>query len=200
MGPETALRNQRINTARLTKYPDSIGTEVDGLQHFMLITEYQFKQNIKRNKDPLTDFSDAYETDRFMESKNAFALYLPKGSLKTQYSASHGAVDFGFFGALLNAESSDILTRLQGQLPGIVGGDSNALMKPAEFYGAIGSTVYDELTPSIKEYDFKTKFGFNIGQAVGGLIMSQDKSSAVASLSMRIVSFLGNIFSVCVLS
>lgn len=185
MGPETALRNQRINTARLTKYPDSIGTEVDGLQHFMLITEYQFKQNIKRNKDPLTDFSDSYETDRFMESKNAFALYLPKGSLKTQYSASHGAVDFGFFGALLNAESSDILTRLQGQLPGIVGGDANALMKPAEFYSAIGSTVYDELAPSIKEYDFKTKFGFNIGQAVGGLVMSQDKSSAVASLSMR---------------
>ena len=47
MGPEKALRNQGINTSRLLKFPDSVGTEVDGLQHFMLITEYQFKNNIK---------------------------------------------------------------------------------------------------------------------------------------------------------
>ena len=120
--PEKALRNLGINQSRLLKYPEDIGSEKDGLQHFMLITEYQFKNNTRRNKDPLTDFSDMTETERFYESRNAFALYLPKGSLKTQYSASHGPVEFGFFGALLNAESSDILDRLQSQLPGIVGG------------------------------------------------------------------------------
>jgi len=185
LGPEKALRNQNVNTSRLLKFPEDVGTEVDGLQHFMLITEYEFKNNIRRNKDPLTDFSDFFESNDFIESKNAFAFYLPKGALKTQYSASHGAVDFGFFGALLNSESSDILTRLQSQLPEIVGGDENIFSRSAGFYGTIGSTLYDELSPSIQNYDFKTKFGFNIGEAIGGLVMEKDKSSAVASLSMR---------------
>jgi len=183
--PEKVLRNLGINQSRLLKYTEDIGSEKDGLQHFMLITEYQFKNNTRRNKDPLTDFSDMTETDRFYESKNAFALYLPKGSLKTQYSASHGPIEFGFFGALLNAESSDILARLQGSLPGIIGDNQNPISKAVDFWSTIGGTVYDELAPTIKEYDWKTKFGFNIGEAVGGLIMGKDKSSAVASLSMR---------------
>ena len=183
--PEKALRNLGINQSRLLKYPEDIGSEKDGLQHFMLITEYQFKNNTKRNKDPLTDFSDMTETDRFYESKNAFALYLPKGSLKTQYSASHGPIEFGFFGALLNTESSDILARLQGSLPGIICDNQNPISKAVDFYSTIGGTVYDELAPTVKEYDWKTKFGFNIGAAGGGLIMGKDKSSAVASLSMR---------------
>lgn len=197
MGPEEAIRKQGINQATLIKYPDSIGSDDDGLQHFMMITEYQFKHNTSRTKDPLTDFSDFTETDRFYESRNAFALYLPKGSIKTQYTASHEKVDFGFFGALLNSESSDILTRLQAQLPGIVGGDTNAFSKSLDFYKAIGTTVYDELKPSIEQYDFKTKFGFNVGEAVGALVMGQDKSAAVASLSMR---KSGNPFSTLVFS
>ena len=197
MGPEEAIRKQGINQATLLKYPDNIGSDEDGLQHFMIITEYQFKNNTNRNRDPLTDFSDFTETDRFYESKNAFALYLPKGSIKTQYSASHEKVDFGFFGALLNSESSDILTRLQAQLPGIVSGDVNAFSKSFDFYKTIGTTVYDELKPSIEQYDFKTKFGFNVGEAVGALVMGQDKSAAVASLSMR---KSGNPFSTLVFS
>ena len=43
MGPEEAIRKQGINQATLLKYPDNIGSDVDGLQHFMIITEYQFK-------------------------------------------------------------------------------------------------------------------------------------------------------------
>ena len=197
MGPEEAIRRQGVNQATLLKYPDSIGSDVDGLQHFMMITEYQFKNNTSRVKDPLTDFSDFTETDRFYESRNAFALYLPKGSIKTQYSASHEKVDFGFFGALLNAESSDILARLQAQLPGVVSSDQNAFSKSMDFYKTIGTTVYNELKPSIEQYDFKTKFGFNIGEAVGALVMGQDKSAAVASLSMR---KSGNPFSTLVFS
>ena len=197
MGPETAIRRQGINQATLLKYPDNIGSDEDGLQHFMLITEYQFKKNTNRVKDPLTDFSDFTESNRFYESKNAFALYLPKGSIKTQYSASHEKVDFGFFGALLNAESSDILARLQAQLPGVVSSDQNALSKSMDFYKTIGTSVYNELKPSIEQYDFKTKFGFNIGEAVGALVMGKDKSAAVASLSMR---KSGNPFSTLVFS
>ena len=49
MGPEEAIRKQGINQATLIKYPDIIGSDEDCLQHFMMITEYQFKQNIKRN-------------------------------------------------------------------------------------------------------------------------------------------------------
>lgn len=183
--PVTALRKLNINQTSLDTYPLELGSEADGLQHFMLITEYKFKNNIHRNKDALTDFSDTYETDRYYESVNAFGLYLPKGSLKTQYSASHGPIDFGFFGALLNAESSDIVARLQGQLPGIVGNDDNPLTKGYNFWKAIGGTAFEQLRTNVENYDFKTKFGFNIGEAVGGLVMGKDKSSAVASLSMR---------------
>jgi hypothetical protein len=110
---------------------------------------------------------------------------LPKGSLKTQYSATHGPVEFGFFGALLNSESSDILNRLQAQLPDIVASDQNMFSKAHDFWKTIGNVGIDELRPNIDKYDYKTKFGFNIGEAVGGVIMGKDKSSAVASLSMR---------------
>ena len=185
MGPEEAIKRQGFTDYGLLKYPKDLGSENDGLQHFLIITEYKFKNNINRSKDPLTIFSEFTETDRFYESKNAFAFYLPKGSIKTQYSASHEKVDMGFFGAMINSESSDILTRLQSQLPGIVTSDENAFKKSFDFYKTVGTTLYDRLKPSIEQYDFKTKFGFNIGEAVGALVMGQDKSSAVASLSMR---------------
>jgi hypothetical protein len=185
LGPEKALKKLGVNTHGLHKFPLGIGNDKDGLQHFMLITEYKWKHNTYRNRDALTDFSDTYETDRFFESTNAFAFYLPKGSLKTQYSAAHGPVEFGFFGALLNSESSDILTRLQSQLPDTVASDQNMFSKAWDFWKTIGNTGIDELRPNIEKYDFNTKFGFNIGEAVGGVIMGKDKSSAVASLSMR---------------
>jgi hypothetical protein len=183
--PEKALRRLGVNAGSLYKFPLGIGNDKEGLQHFMLITEYKWKHNTRRNRDALTDFSDTYETSRFFESTNAFAFYLPKGSLKTQYSATHGPVEFGFFGALLNSESSDILTRLQAQLPDIVASDQGLFSKAFNFWKTIGEVGIDELRPNIDKYDYKTKFGFNIGEAVGGLVMGKDKSSAVASLSMR---------------
>ena len=185
MGPEKALRKLGVNTYGLHKFPLGLGNDKDGLQHFMLITEYKWKQNTYRNRDALIDFSDTYETDRFFESTNAFAFYLPKGSLKTQYSATHGPIEFGFFGALLNSESSDILGRLQSQLPDVVASDEGMFSKAWDFWKTIGNVGIDELRPNIEKYDYKTKFGFNIGEAVGGVIMGKDKSSAVASLSMR---------------
>ena len=185
MGPEKATRALGINAGGLHKFPAGVGNDKDGLQHFMLITEYKWKHNTQRHADALTDFSDTYEKERFFESTNAFAFYLPKGSLKTQYSATHGPVEFGFFGALLNSESSDILNRLQAQLPDIVASDQNVFSKAYDFWKTIGNVGIDELRPNIDKYDYKTKFGFNIGEAVGGIVMGKDKSSAVASLSMR---------------
>ena len=161
MSPQEKLNNLRrtVGVSEIEKFPDNVAS--DEVSHFMMITEYKFNNTNTKTKDALTEFSEQTSTTSSFQSVNAFALYLPKGSLKTQYSASHEKVDFGFFGALLNSESSDILNRLQAQLPGIFGSDQNA------------------------NEDLSTKMAFNIGEAVGGLLMSKDKTASVASLSMR---------------
>ena len=188
MSPAEKLDSVRrsVGVNELVKFPENVASEEVG--HFMLITEYEFKNTNKKNKDALTTFSDITTKTSFYESKNGFALYLPKGSLKTQYSASHEKVDFGFFGALINSESSDILNRLQSQLPGIVTQDKNSFSKSMEFYGNIARTVGDELSPNVNRYineDLNTRMAFNIGEAIGGVLLSKDKTASVASLSMR---------------
>ena len=188
MTPSEKLNNikQSIGVNTIEKFPENVATEE--VQHFMVITEYEFKNTNSKNRDALMEFTEQTTSVSNFESKNAFALYLPKGSLKTQYNASHEKVDFGFFGALLNSESSDILTRLQAQLPGIVSGNDNPLSQSMNFYGNIATTVGDELSPNVNRYinqDLNTRMAFNIGEAVGSLLMSKDKTASVASLSMR---------------
>ena len=188
MSPQEKLNNLRrtVGVSEIEKFPDNVAS--DEVSHFMMITEYKFNNTNTKTKDALTEISEQTSTTSSFQSVNAFALYLPKGSLKTQYSASHEKVDFGFFGALLNSESSDILNRLQAQLPGIVGSGQNALSKSFDFYKNIATTVGDELSPNVNRYineDLSTKMAFNIGEAVGGLLMSKDKTASVASLSMR---------------
>tara|TARA_A100001037_G_scaffold306295_1_gene350495 strand:- start:2806 stop:3921 length:1116 start_codon:yes stop_codon:yes gene_type:complete len=188
MSPQEKLENikRSLGVTTIEKFPENVASDEVG--HFMMITEYQFKNTNTKNRDALTRFSEQITTTAPYESRNAFALYLPKGSLKTQYSASHEKVDFGFFGALLNSESSDILNRLQAQLPGIMQSDRNDISKSFNFYKNIATTVGDELSPNVNRYinqDMSTKMAFNIGQAVGGLLLSKDKTASVASLSMR---------------
>ncbi len=188
MSPQEKLNNirQTIGNVTIEKFPDNVASDEVG--HFMMITEYQYNNTNTKNKDALTNFTEQISTTAPYESRNAFALYLPKGSLKTQYNASHEKVDFGFFGALLNSESSDILTRLQAQLPGIMQSDRNDISKSFNFYKNIATTVGDELSPNVNRYvnqDMSTKMAFNIGEAVGSLLMSKDKTASVASLSMR---------------
>lgn len=188
MSPQEKLENikRSLGVSTIEKFPENVASDEVG--HFMMITEYQFKNTNTKNRDALTRFSEQITTTAPYESRNAFALYLPKGSLKTQYSASHEKVDFGFFGALLNSESSDILNRLQAQLPGIMQSDRNDISKSFNFYKNIATTVGDELSPNVNRYinqDMSTKMAFNIGEAVGGLLLSKDKTASVASLSMR---------------
>lgn len=188
MSPDQKLNNIRgkLGVNSIDKFPNNVASEE--VSHFMMITEYEFKNTNTKSKDALNNFTEQVSTVSGYESRNAFALYLPKGSLKTQYSASHEKVDFGFFGALLNSESSDILNRLQTQLPDITTGDQSATMKSYDFWKTIGGTVVDELRPNVDRYineDLNTKMAFNVGEAVGGLLMSKDKTASVASLSMR---------------
>lgn len=188
MSPQEKLNNirQTIGNVTIEKFPENVASDEVG--HFMMITEYQYKNTNTKNRDALTRFSEQITTTAPYESRNAFALYLPKGSLKTQYNASHEKVDFGFFGALLNSESSDILNRLQSQLPNIVQSDRNEISKSFNFYKNIASTVGSELSPNMNRYidqDLSTRMAFNVGEAVGGLLLSKDKTASVASLSMR---------------
>ena len=188
MSPQEKLENikRSLGVTTIEKFPENVASDEVG--HFMMITEYQFKNTNTKNRDALTRFSEQIATTAPYESRNAFALYLPKGSLKTQYSASHEKVDFGFFGALLNSESSDVLNRLQAQLPNIVQSDRNAISKSFDFYKNIATTVGSELSPNVNRYidqDMSTRMAFNIGEAVGGLLLSKDKTASVASLSMR---------------
>ena len=188
MTPEKKLRRLRANLGvnNIEKFPENVAS--DEVSHFMMITEYKFNNTNTKKTDALTNFSNQITSTSAYESQNAFALYLPKGSLKTQYNASHEKVDFGFFGALLNSESSDILTRLQAQLPGIMQSDSNDISKSFNFYKNIATTVGEELAPNVNRYvnqDLSTKMAFNVGEAVGGLLLSKDKTASVASLSMR---------------
>ena len=188
MSPQEKLENikRSLGVTSIEKFPENVASDEVG--HFMMITEYQFKNTNTKNRDALTRFSEQITTTAPYESRNAFALYLPKGSLKTQYSASHEKVDFGFFGALLNSESSDVLNRLQAQLPNIVQSDRNAISKSFDFYKNIATTVGSELSPNVNRYidqDMSTRMAFNIGEAVGGLLLSKDKTASVASLSMR---------------
>ena len=188
MSPQEKLNNikRSLGVTTIEKFPENVATDEVG--HFMMITEYQYKNTNTKNRDALTKFSEQISTTASYESRNAFALYLPKGSLKTQYNASHEKVDFGFFGALLNSESSDVLNRLQAQLPNIVQSDRNAISKSFNFYKNIASTVGSELSPNVNRYidqDMSTRMAFNIGEAVGGILLSKDKTASVASLSMR---------------
>lgn len=188
MSPQEKLENikRSLGVTTIEKFPENVASDEVG--HFMMITEYQFKNTNTKNRDALTRFSEQITTTAPYESRNAFALYLPKGSLKTQYNASHEKVDFGFFGALLNSESSDVLNRLQAQLPNIVQSDRNAISKSFNFYKNIASTVGSELSPNVNRYidqDMSTRMAFNIGEAVGGILLSKDKTASVASLSMR---------------
>ena len=188
MSPQQKLTRikQSLGVNTIEKFPDNVAS--DEVSHFMMITEYQFRNTNTKNKDALTNFVDQVSANAGYESKNAFALYLPKGSLKTQYSASHEKIDFGFFGALLNAQSSDVLGRLQAQLPDVVGGDQNTFAKSFDFYKNIATNVGESLGPNVNRYinqDMGTRMAFNIGEAVGGLLMTKDKTASVASLSMR---------------
>ena len=188
MTPQEKLDNikRSLGVTSIEKFPENVASDEVG--HFMMITEYQFKNTNTKNRDALTRFSEQITTTAPYESRNAFALYLPKGSLKTQYSASHEKVDFGFFGALLNSESSDVLNRLQAQLPDIVQSDRNDITKSFNFYKNIATTVGSELSPNVNRYidqDMSTRMAFNIGEAVGGILLSKDKTASVASLSMR---------------
>ena len=188
MTPQQKLTRikQSLGVSAIEKFPDNVAS--DEVSHFMMITEYQFRNTNTKNKDALTNFVDQVSANAGYESKNAFALYLPKGTLKTQYNASHEKIDFGFFGALLNAQASDILGRLQAQLPDIVGSDQDAFRKSFNFYKNIATNVGESLSPNVNRYindDLSTKMAFNVGQAVGGLLMTKDKTDAVASLSMR---------------
>ena len=188
MTPQQKLTRikQSLGVNTIEKFPDNVAS--DEVSHFMMITEYKFRNTNTKNKDALTNFVDQVSANAGYESKNAFALYLPKGSLKTQYSASHEKIDFGFFGALLNAQASDVLGRLQAQLPDVVRGDQNAFAKSFDFYKNVATNVGESLSPNVNRYidqDLSTKMAFNVGQAVGGLLMTKDKTDAVASLSMR---------------
>jgi len=188
MSPQEKLNNikRSLGVTAIEKFPENVASDEVG--HFMMITEYQYKNTNTKNRDALTRFSEQISTTAPYESRNAFALYLPKGSLKTQYNASHEKVDFGFFGALLNSESSDVLNRLQAQLPNIVHSDRNQISKSFDFYKKIATTVGSELSPNVNRYieqDMSTRMAFNIGDAVGGLLLSKDKTASVASLSMR---------------
>ena len=189
MTPQQKLTRikQSLGVNTIEKFPDNVAS--DEVSHFMMITEYQFRNTNTKNKDALTNFVDQVSANAGYESKNAFALYLPKGSLKTQYSASHEKIDFGFFGALLNAQASDVLGRLQAQLPDVVRGDQNAFAKSFDFYKNVATNVGESLSPNVNRYidqDLSTKMAFNVGQAVGGLLMTKDKTDAVASLYAKV--------------
>ena len=187
MNPVDKINRNKFGNVPIKRFPENIGSSAEGLQHFMFITEYEFIHSHTKGRDALTSFSEGLESERNYRSKGTYVLYLPKGSLKTQYTADHSKVDFGFFGALLNAESSDILNRLQAQLPGVLD-QKDTFARSADFWGTMGSTVYDELAPNVERYikeDYTTKAAFNVGEAIGGLLLSKDKTASIASLSMR---------------
>ena len=98
-------RRNFVNVIKIRKYKTksmllqlkiSENVASDEAGHFMMITEYQFKNTNTKNRDALTRFSEQITTTAPYESRNAFALYLPKGSLKHNILASHEKVDFGF--------------------------------------------------------------------------------------------------------
>ena len=182
MNPQIALASIG-GSGSILKYPLDVGEDkISGHQHFMIISEYEYTKHNNKGKDALFNFKQATQGagsgEGFYKSVNNYALYLPAGSIKTQYSAGHSPTDFGFFGALLNTEANDIYKRLTAGAEG-----ESAL----DFYTRAGSALYEELSPGIESYDFKTKFGFNIGQAIGALALSGDaeKASSIASVSMR---------------
>ena len=78
MSPQEKLENikRSLGVTSIEKFPENVASDEVG--HFMMITEYQFKNTNTKNRDALTRFSEQITTTAPYESRNAFALYLPK--------------------------------------------------------------------------------------------------------------------------
>ena len=187
--PEEALSTLGLSRNLTFRYPDHVGT--DDVQNFMIISEYEFQRE-SRGHDRLNKItSGRSDIGTFRESPNflgvrSYILYLPPGSIKTQYSADHQSVDIGFFGQTiadnLDGVLSDSKRALENRQEGLIGG-------AADFYSGVGTSIYNRFegaTRSYMENDMGTRFGFNIAEAFSGLLRGANKNpAAVASLSMR---------------
>ena len=80
------------------RYPSNIGNIEDGLHHFMVIKELQYKEENRRD-DPIngqTRFENLIGSRNdasFFTEKRSYILFLPQGGLTSQYSANYDAVD-----------------------------------------------------------------------------------------------------------
>ena len=187
--PEEALSTLGLSRSLTFRYPDHVGT--DDVQNFMIISEYEFQRE-SRGHDRLNKITSGRSgIGTFRESPNflgvrSYILYLPPGSIKTQYSADHQSVDIGFFGQTiadnLNGVLADSQRALENRQAGLIGG-------AADFYSGVGRSIYNRFegaTRSYMENDMGTRFGFNIAEAFSGLLRGANKNpAAVASLSMR---------------
>ena len=187
--PEEALSTLGLSRNSTFRYPDHVGA--DDVQNFMIISEYEFQRE-SRGNDRLNKIkSGRSDIGTFRESPNflgirSYILYLPPGSIKTQYSADHQSVDVGFFGQTLADNLDGVLAdsqrALENRRSGLIGG-------AADFYSGVGSSIYNRFegaTRSYMENDMGTRFGFNIAEAFSGLLRGANKNpAAVASLSMR---------------
>ena len=81
MSPDQKLNNIRgkLGVNSIDKFPNNVASEE--VSHFMMITEYEFKNTNTKSKDALSNFTEQVSTVSGYESRNAFALYLPKGSV-----------------------------------------------------------------------------------------------------------------------
>ena len=187
--PEEALSTLGLSRSSTFRYPDHVGT--DDVQNFMIISEYEFQRE-SRGNDRLNKITSGRSgIGTFKESPNflgvrSYILYLPPGSIKTQYSADHQSVDIGFFGQTiadnLDGVLADSQRALENRQAGLIGG-------AADFYSGVGTSIYNRFEGSARSYmenDMGTRFGFNIAEAFSGLLRGANKNpAAVASLSMR---------------
>ena len=67
---------QSIGVNTIEKFPENVATEE--VQHFMVITEYEFKNTNSKNRDALTEFTEQTTSVSKFESKIRYCSWVPK--------------------------------------------------------------------------------------------------------------------------
>ena len=183
------------------RYPSNIGSIEDGLHHFMVIKELQYKEENKRD-DPINgqtrteNITGSRNDSSFFREKRAYVLFLPQGGLTSQYNASYDSVDVGFFGKLVENEVGNMVEKLGSYFDDYQAsrqtGDG-AIQGAFDFYGKAleeftNSDAVRTTTDFIQSNNMVEQIKFNVASAVGGLAsIGNDKLKGedVAALSMR---------------
>lgn len=183
------------------RYPSNIGNIEDGLHHFMVIKELQYKEENKRD-DPIngqTRFENLIGSRNdasFFTEKRSYILFLPQGGLTSQYSANYDAVDVGFFGKLVENEIGGMVEKLGNYFDeyGVAQqtGDQT-INNTFDFYGkALDAFANSDAVQTTQDFITSNRMvdqiKFNVASAIGGLAtLGNDKVKGedVAALSMR---------------